>query len=54
MYFLGVVFAEQKLPIAGDENIMAPKTHGTSEKPVQQDLLWDCDNATADRYEFFC
>lgn len=28
---------------------MAPKTHGTSEKPVQQDLLWDCDNATADR-----
>jgi len=42
------VFAE-KLPIVGDESIMAPKAHGTSETPVQQDLLWGCDNETADR-----
>merc|ERR1719401_1112394 len=35
--------------VMGDESIMAEKAHGTSATPVQKDLRWDCDNATADR-----
>mmetsp|Transcript_18544 Transcript_18544/g.33602 ORF Transcript_18544/g.33602 Transcript_18544/m.33602 type:complete len:195 (+) Transcript_18544:327-911(+) len=30
-------------------SIMSPKRHGTSNTPVQQDLRWNCDVATADR-----
>ena len=33
----------------GGEEIMSQKAHGTSEKPVQKDLLWGCDYETADR-----
>eukprot|EP00815_Leptocylindrus_aporus_P008293 CAMPEP_0116070568 /NCGR_PEP_ID=MMETSP0322-20121206/13144_1 /TAXON_ID=163516 /ORGANISM="Leptocylindrus danicus var. apora, Strain B651" /LENGTH=196 /DNA_ID=CAMNT_0003558515 /DNA_START=49 /DNA_END=639 /DNA_ORIENTATION=+ len=39
----------EKLPIVGDESIMSQKAHGTSEKPVQKELLWGCDYETADR-----
>ncbi|KAJ8599797.1 hypothetical protein CTAYLR_004021 [Chrysophaeum taylorii] len=35
--------------VMGDESIMAPKDHGTSATPVQQDLRWSCDVSTADR-----
>mmetsp|Transcript_3848 Transcript_3848/g.5723 ORF Transcript_3848/g.5723 Transcript_3848/m.5723 type:complete len:213 (-) Transcript_3848:1407-2045(-) len=38
-----------KAPVMGDEEIMKKKQHGTSEKPVQQDLRWGCDFDTADR-----
>eukprot|EP00591_Stephanopyxis_turris_P011002 CAMPEP_0195513482 /NCGR_PEP_ID=MMETSP0794_2-20130614/5126_1 /TAXON_ID=515487 /ORGANISM="Stephanopyxis turris, Strain CCMP 815" /LENGTH=206 /DNA_ID=CAMNT_0040641501 /DNA_START=42 /DNA_END=662 /DNA_ORIENTATION=- len=41
--------ASGPLPIKGGEEIMSQKAHGTSEKPVQKDLLWGCDNETADR-----
>lgn len=33
----------------GDESIMSPKAHGTSEVPVQKDLRWNCDAQIADR-----
>ena len=33
----------------GEEDIMKPKKHGTSETPVQKDLRWNCDYDTADR-----
>lgn len=36
-------------PIMADESVMSPKAHGTSEKPVQKDLKWNCDYDTADR-----
>lgn len=32
----------------GDESIMSPKAHGTSEVPVQSNLRWDCDRKKAD------
>jgi hypothetical protein len=32
----------------GDESIMSPKSHGTSEKPVQEDLLYGVSNKLAD------
>ena len=35
--------------VPGSEDIMKPKAHGTSEKPVQSDLRWNCDWDTADR-----
>merc|ERR1712154_438622 len=35
--------------VMGDESIMSPKAHGTSEVPVQKNLRWGCDNKTADR-----
>ena len=35
--------------IMGDEAIMAPKAHGTSATPVQQDLRWKCSVETADK-----
>ena len=34
--------------VMGDEAIMAPKAHGTSATPVQQDLRWGCDVKKAD------
>lgn len=37
------------LPVVGDEAIMSPKKHGTSETPVQKDLRWGCDVDTANR-----
>mmetsp|Transcript_26436 Transcript_26436/g.34430 ORF Transcript_26436/g.34430 Transcript_26436/m.34430 type:complete len:161 (-) Transcript_26436:81-563(-) len=35
--------------VMGDEAIMAPKSHGTSARPVQSNLRWGCDQKTADR-----
>lgn len=35
--------------VMGDESIMSPKAHGTSEVPVQKDLRWNCDAQIADR-----
>ena len=36
-------------PVLADEAVMAPKKHGTSDKPVQSNLRWSCDFETADR-----
>ena len=33
----------------GDESIMAPKAHGTSEKPVQESLKYNVSNQLADK-----
>ena len=38
-----------KLPIMGSEELMAPKTHGTSKTPVQDQLRYGCDRALADQ-----
>lgn len=38
-----------KYPIYCEESVMSPKKHGTSEKPVQKNLRWNCDFSTADR-----
>ena len=35
--------------VPGDEEIMRPKAHGTSETPVQSDLRWQCSATIADR-----
>ena len=35
--------------VMGDESLMSQKAHGTSEKPVQENLRWECDVSTADR-----
>jgi peptide methionine sulfoxide reductase MsrB len=35
--------------VMGDEGIMSPKAHGTSNTPVQGNLRWNCDHDTADR-----
>jgi hypothetical protein len=35
--------------VLGDESIMSPKEHGTSAKPVQQDLLYGVSNKLADK-----
>lgn len=32
-----------------DEDLMAPKAHGTTQTPVQQNLRWDVDRKNADR-----
>lgn len=39
----------KKLPVMAEESVMSKKAHGTSEKPVQKDLRWNCDFSTADR-----
>lgn len=39
----------EKLPIMAEESVMSQKAHGTSEKPVQEKLRWNCDFQTADR-----
>eukprot|EP00977_Amphora_coffeiformis_P010710 scaffold2510_cov169-Amphora_coffeaeformis.AAC.61 len=36
-------------PVYAEESVMSPKAHGTSEKPVQKSLRWNCDFETADR-----
>lgn len=38
-----------KLPIVGSETIMAKKTHGTSDSPVQSNLRYNVDNNLADK-----
>lgn len=35
--------------VMGEESIMAPKAHGTSDVPVQKELRWECDAEVADR-----
>uniref|UniRef100_A0A7S3DWM7 Peptide-methionine (R)-S-oxide reductase n=1 Tax=Entomoneis paludosa TaxID=265537 RepID=A0A7S3DWM7_9STRA len=37
------------LPIMAEETVMNQKAHGTSDKPVQKELRWNCDYDTADR-----
>jgi hypothetical protein len=37
----------------GDETIMSPKAHGTSEQPVQSDLLYGVSNKLADKISNF-
>lgn len=37
-----------KLPIYCDESVMSQKAHGTTDKPVQESLRWNCDRKTAD------
>ena len=39
----------KQLPVKGADTIMAKKAHGTSERPVQNKLRWDCDVKLADR-----
>lgn len=41
--------ADSKYPVMADESVMSQKAHGTSEKPVQEKLRWNCDFETADR-----
>ena len=41
--------SEQGYPLLCDESVMAPKAHGTTDKPVQSNLRWNCDQETADR-----
>ena len=36
-------------PVMGEESIMKPKAHGTSQKPVQDQLRYGCDRGVADR-----
>lgn len=40
---------DSQYPVYADESVMSKKAHGTSEKPVQQKLRWNCDFDTADR-----
>ena len=40
---------DSKYPVMADESVMSKKAHGTSEKPVQTNLRWNCDYDTADR-----
>lgn len=35
--------------VMGEESIMSPKAHGTSDVPVQKELQWECDGEVADR-----
>lgn len=41
--------SSSKYPVVADEALMSDKAHGTSDKPVQKDLRWNCDFETADR-----
>mmetsp|Transcript_18481 Transcript_18481/g.34637 ORF Transcript_18481/g.34637 Transcript_18481/m.34637 type:complete len:238 (+) Transcript_18481:60-773(+) len=36
-------------PVQGTEDLMAPKLHGSTERPVQEGLRWNVDWNTADR-----
>ena len=45
--------AEERLPVMGGEDIMKQKEHGTTEKPVQEELRWNVDRQTADRIVSF-
>ena len=40
---------KKKLPILGDESIMAQKAHGSSDKPAMKNLRWNVDYQTTDR-----
>ena len=35
--------------VMGSDTIMSKKAHGTSDVPVQENLLWKCDRDVADR-----
>ena len=37
------------MAVGGEETIMSAKKHGTSNRPVQGDLRWDCSFSLADR-----
>eukprot|EP00934_Nitzschia_sp_Nitz4_P002245 Nitzschia sp. Nitz4//scaffold8_size234185//54904//55685//NITZ4_001242-RA/size234185-snap-gene-0.9-mRNA-1//1//CDS//3329559761//2245//frame0 len=37
------------LPVMANEDVMSPKAHGTSDKPVMENLRWNCDSHTADK-----
>ncbi|KAL1500404.1 hypothetical protein AB1Y20_013061 [Prymnesium parvum] len=39
----------QKGPVYGDESLMRPRAHGTSDTPVQPTLRWGCDVKQADK-----
>lgn len=45
----GTATSSGKLPVIAEESVMSQKAHGTSEKPVQKNLRWNCDYDTADR-----
>ncbi|CAJ1918373.1 unnamed protein product [Cylindrotheca closterium] len=45
----GTAAGSSKYPVMAEESVMGPKAHGTSEKPVQKDLKWNCDFEVADR-----
>lgn len=44
---------ESSYPIVAEENIMAPKAHGTTHKPVMKNLRWNVNYDTADRISSF-
>jgi hypothetical protein len=46
---LRMAASTDKLPLVAAEDVMSPKAHGTSEKPVMKELRWGCDYDTADR-----
>ena len=47
--FLGVGGNKADDPcVLGEESIMSPKAHGSSNVPVQENLRWDCDRQVAD------
>eukprot|EP00554_Chaetoceros_debilis_P014271 CAMPEP_0194122662 /NCGR_PEP_ID=MMETSP0150-20130528/51446_1 /TAXON_ID=122233 /ORGANISM="Chaetoceros debilis, Strain MM31A-1" /LENGTH=197 /DNA_ID=CAMNT_0038815607 /DNA_START=48 /DNA_END=641 /DNA_ORIENTATION=+ len=47
--FMSTSLNAEKFPILCAEDVMSPKAHGTSDKPVMKDLKWGCDYETADR-----
>jgi len=47
--FFGTSAASSKYPVMAEEATMSQKAHGTSEKPVQKNLRWNCDFEVADR-----
>lgn len=52
LFLLDKVFGstqKSEYPVYADESVMSKKAHGTSDKPVQKDLRWNCDYDTADR-----
>jgi hypothetical protein len=52
LHLLGRLFGtgvSSEYPIYAEESVMSKKAHGTSDKPVQDKLRWNCDNETADR-----
>jgi hypothetical protein len=52
LHLLGRLFGtgvSSEYPVYADESVMSKKAHGTSEKPVQTKLRWNCDFETADR-----
>lgn len=40
---------EGEYPVMGEESLMDQKAHGTSETPVQEDLMYGCDRELADK-----